>query len=528
MKRGAQIAFCSIFLIGVFLRLFLLYDQIPLNDDWHGLMYAATHSPSELLGSSSSFAHTSPLMNVYRWLLLHLVGWSELLLFLPSVLTGMFSLLVFPHLVRKVHGGVTALLFLVFLSISPLLVFYSRTGRPYGPLVFFLFLSVYSGGFWLLSNKAKYFAGYAFSAIVALYLHPVAVVTIFTPLLAGGACTVLRKPLVKVPLFRICLFGGLLGLISILILRPAATMTGAVMVDNPLPAFSEWRQVALMFFGTSSGSLAFLLLIVSLSGAVIVLRKNIFWGFLFALIFALNFLMIWVGLFAAANVAIVLVRYLIILCPVGLLWVAVALDRLSSISRVCGVLGSAGIFVLLVATSPLWEIYKAPNNFTNHSAFQESYETAGLQMPRYSRMFPWLGDHLTTSLPAFYQALPVNADCLIEYPMMIGDHCNLYYYYQQRHKKRVVVGYTMDVPWEMDRTDGVYGSCLINHVFREVKDKCQIRFHNIVNIQDAAAVQKTGADYLVVHLNLMIEMYGGAIEPESGRLPAAMDCLVSL
>lgn len=129
MKRGAQIAFLAVFWVGVFLRLFLLYDQIPLNDDWHGLMYVATHSLSELLGSSSSFAHTSPLMNVYRWLLLQGVGWSELLLFLPAVLAGFFSLLLFPKLVRKAHGGLAALLFSVLLSISPLLVFYSRTGH---------------------------------------------------------------------------------------------------------------------------------------------------------------------------------------------------------------------------------------------------------------------------------------------------------------------------------------------------------------------------------------------------------------
>jgi len=524
-KTSVQVIALVIFGVGLFLRLFLLRDQIPLNDDWHGLIYAATHSLSELLESRSTFAHTSPLMNVYRWFLLHSVGWSELLLSAPSVFAGILSLLIFPQCVRKAHGNKEALIFSGLLALSPLLIFYSRIGRPYGPLVFCLFLSLYSGGFWVLTNQLKYLALYICSSILAVYLHPVAVVTVFAPLFAGGACVLLHRKSVRTPLLRICLVGGLLGLICFLLLRPATTMTGSVMVDNPLPDFATWKQLALMFLGTSGALLAFGLLCVAACGALILLRKSLFWGGMFLGVFVLNLLAIWIGRFALVHAAIVLARYLIILCPIILFWVAIALSKLFSVSRIAGVISCVGVFFLLAATSPLWNTYRAPNNFTNHSAFQESYEPAPRHLPRRSKMFPKSANLQKTTLPDFYQRLPADADCIIEYPMMLGDLYNLNYFYQQHHRKRVVVGYTMDVPWEHDRTDGVYSRCLMNHVFCKIPFPSRLRFRSIVNIYNAEAVEKTGADYLVIHFNLLAELYNDPVETKYGRTPALKECL---
>ena len=525
-------------ILGTFLRLYLLRGQIPLNDEWHGLLYAPAHPLFYLLGHTSPYA-TCPPLNAYQWILLHTVGWTELGLLLPSLLPGILALFIFPLMVKKIHGDFTGITFALLLALSPLLAFYSRVSRPYSMLVFLVFLSVYSAGFWILSNKKRYLWAYILSATLAVYFHPVAIVSTFAPLAAGGACSVFKPrlsryfsaPQIRPSLPAILRAGIILLAFSILAVLPSWEASRAALCENPFPSLDAWRQFALMLFGTSNRLVAVILLCFGMSGAAILLRKNFFWGAVFILLWFLHILMIVISRITYVDVAIVLARYLIVLFPICFIWVGVAAEqsflfvRKNSSNLGNVVLGGALLVIgSLLFTSPLREIYKAPNNFTNHSAFQESYEFDGWQRPVLSRMSPESSVGRLTNIPEFYRALPEKTQCLIEYPMMLGDHFNFYYYYQHFHKKRIVAGYTGAVHLADQQKDCAFGNYFIDHVLGAVQNKSGIRFRNMVDILDQEAVRRTGADYLVVHRNLMNEFFPGNSQPGTGQTPDIKNC----
>ena len=81
--------------------------------------------------------------------------------------------------------------------------------------------------------------------------------------------------------------------------------------------------------------------------------------------------------------AIVISRYLISLFPLSFLLVAVGAECLLAESRrlplfrnrsaLIGIVFRSGLVGGLILFGPLWRVYYPANNFTNHSAFQESY-----------------------------------------------------------------------------------------------------------------------------------------------------------
>jgi hypothetical protein len=111
------------FLVGLFLRLYLLSDQVLIDDEWHGLYYVIGKSPWWLLTHFSIPGATCIPLNFYDWLLGATVGWSELMLRLPSLVCGLSCVLICPLLARKLIGASAAILLAFLLAISPVLIF---------------------------------------------------------------------------------------------------------------------------------------------------------------------------------------------------------------------------------------------------------------------------------------------------------------------------------------------------------------------------------------------------------------------
>src|SRR5665213_899641 len=119
------------FLAGLFLRLHLLSGQVLIDDEWHGLYYVIGKSPWWLLTHFSIPGATCIPLNFYTWLLGATIGWSELMLRLPSLVCGLLIVVAGLLLARKLVGTRRAALLAFLLAISPTLVFYSRISRPY-------------------------------------------------------------------------------------------------------------------------------------------------------------------------------------------------------------------------------------------------------------------------------------------------------------------------------------------------------------------------------------------------------------
>jgi len=93
--------------------------------------------------------------------------------------------------------------------------------------------------------------------------------------------------------------------------------------------------------------------------------------------------------------------------------------------------------------------------------------------------------------------------------MLLGNHFNLFYYYQRFHRKQVAVGFTRSIKDGPDEeTSGVLGDMIADQVLSQVKDPGQLKFKNMVDILDMAAVKNSRANYLIFHKNTELELFG--------------------
>src|SRR5476649_2234023 len=158
-------ALAMAFLAGFFLRLYLLADQVFIDDEWHGLYYVIGKSPAWLLTHFSIPGATCIPLNVYTWVLGATTGWSDLLLRLPSLICGMLCVLVCPLLARKLIGTQRAVWLGFLLAVSPLLVFYSRICRPYSAVALLAFAALLFAARWMQFGGARSAVGFVVTGV---------------------------------------------------------------------------------------------------------------------------------------------------------------------------------------------------------------------------------------------------------------------------------------------------------------------------------------------------------------------------
>lgn len=182
-STGFILILTLVILFGVLLRAYLLAGQILIDDEWQGLYYVAmVNSLSDLLTHFSLIGATCIPQNVYDYILLKTTGWSEILIRLPSVASGIAALAIFPVLVRRLFSRRITVIFTFLLGISPFLVFYSRVARPYSTVALFGFISIWALYQWITKGSKKYGIYYVISGILAIYFHLFAVIGVLVPL----------------------------------------------------------------------------------------------------------------------------------------------------------------------------------------------------------------------------------------------------------------------------------------------------------------------------------------------------------
>jgi len=88
------LALVMAFAVGAFLRSYLLGGQVLIDDELHCIYYAIGKSPGWLLTHFSIPGATCIPLNFYTWALGASVGWTEILLRLPSWLCGIACLVL--------------------------------------------------------------------------------------------------------------------------------------------------------------------------------------------------------------------------------------------------------------------------------------------------------------------------------------------------------------------------------------------------------------------------------------------------
>ena len=136
--RSGWMPFALPLAVGAWLRLTQLSKQMLGDDEWHVLRPALDNGYRYLASHFGLADHNIPLA-LYCRLMMDYFRLSEPVLRAPIVLIGIALALVFALLVQRMAGRTTAVAFSWLLAASPLLIFYSRFFRAYGPALFLAF-----------------------------------------------------------------------------------------------------------------------------------------------------------------------------------------------------------------------------------------------------------------------------------------------------------------------------------------------------------------------------------------------------
>lgn len=512
------------FLSGLWLRVYLLADQVFIDDEWHGLYYVIGKSPAWLLTHFSIPGATCIPLNFYTWVLGATMGWSELMLRLPSLVCGVLCVVVGPLLARKFIGTRRAVLLAFLLAICPVLIFYSRICRPYSAVALLAFAALLLAARWMRSGGLRPALLFIGAGVLAIYFHLFAVVTVAAPLLAAFVFHAWRRrpgiprgavagPSLQQWIGVTVVMAGITALLTLPALIHSLQSTFFNIALKGTFRLDSLPRMAQLISGTGQPVLAALFWAALIAGAIEQCRRNPWLGWMLVSLYPLHALALILSRPDAAQSAILLTRYCIPLVPVSLLFVAcgiqAALEAITARATLQPALQTLTAFAYVIAlaiTGPLPQCYVAPNNFTSHGNYQHRYGSIDWQRSFYSDFTP-AGFTLITTVRAdevspFYQLLADHPDGrpIVEYPMMIGDHFNPLYYYQHFHRRQVLVGYTTDMSLSRGLAPGnIYGSTYIDQVLSLVHDPSRLRFRNLVSMEDLSAMRGRGVEYVILH-----------------------------
>jgi hypothetical protein len=532
-------------LAGLALRVYLLPDQLIIDDEWHGLYYTIGKSPVWLLTHFSIPGATCIPLNFYTWAVGATVGWSETALRLPCVIAGVLGIATGGWLARDLVGRRRAALLAGMLAISPMLIFYSRINRPYSFVGWLCLAALLLAARWQESGKRNDGIWFATAGILAIYFHLFAVIAVAAPFLAVLGLHLQRRfhhlPAPAGPTAKQWFAAGLAVAFGTAILVGPALVASlrSTFFKVALTGTLHWGsapEVAMLLAGTGQPVLAVLFWVAAAAGAVELCRRRPWFGGMLVSLYPLHLLALVLSRPDSAQSAIVLARYCLPLVPVSLLFAACglfagleALGRRMPLRPALTGSAVAGALVTLAFAGPLPQCYVSPNNFTSHGVYQHRYGIIDWNRSFYSDLTP-PGYPLVTTIRAdevspFYRQVgerPGTAP-VVEYPMPIGDHFNPLYYYQHFHGRPVLAGYAGIATNAAALPEGnIYGDTHIDRVLGLVRDPAWLKFRQCVAMDDLAAMRRRGVEYIIIHKQF---------EAQLSRIvaaPAEMDRLARL
>jgi len=536
-----------VFAAGACLRLQNLSSQILLDDEWLGLNAVLGKSWFEVLTQFNPVDNTSLPYDIYTLALLRGFGWSEFTLRLPVILAGLLSLAVLPLLVRNVLRERVALIFAGLLAIAPFLIFYSRYARAYAVVALCCFSALLLLHQWLTTGKLGYAIGFVVAGAFSICAHLFSMIAVLAPLgtavgvalfdRSTGASSPRRQ--IIAPLRHLVIAALLLAALLVPLCLPVLRESAKLPWGRGNMTLEAVWQAATLLSGTANGPLNALFYMLLLAGFVLLFQQNRLLGWTF-----LSAIGAYPVVFAASrptglDTGAVMLRYMIAVVPVSLTLVALALDglitraqQIPGMRRGLPVAGAAGFLGCLCAAGPLPALCLSPNNFTNHSAFQYSYKRSTWESSGAVTVFPAFRVE-RNQIPPFYNWLggQTNMAAIVEYPFDICDYNDLFYYYQHFHHKRVLAGYCRDArllgygfPPSADPAAPPFGAGMLcaDNMLARVEVPAKLAFRNMVDVLDAAALSRSGADVLVLHKYIMvlkIMTNGDGAAPVFGTIP---------
>ena len=289
-------------------------------------------------------------------------------------------------------------------------------------------------------------------------------------------------------------------------------------LGNDRMTFETISNYLSILSGTSNVGMKSLFGLMFMWGLFVVFREKVVFSFSLVAIIALYFIMMALSRQEGSHAAIQAIRYSISIIPLVLIVVAFGMDRilcsLNSLMRTSNMrlilinLIPVAILINQFSLGPLLVTYQSPNNFMNHSAYQDSYKP---HIWTHSRPRDLTPGYIMRKedVSKFYFSLSKMPDVhtIIEYPMLMGDPFNLYYYYQYFHRKNILVGFTPKLIIPKRTQDYIFGVYPVDYVMSRLPDLKKVKFKNMLDMNNIESVKNTTADYVILHKHLIAEMF---------------------
>jgi hypothetical protein len=535
--RGSAVLILACVIIGAILRIRGIDSQIPIDDEWHGLDFALTRDLWFLFTHFSRAGANSVPFNLCLRTLLVTVGFSELTIALPSLIAGIALLWIFPRWIRRRFGGEAAVVAAALLAIAPFLIFYSRTARSYSILLLFECLALLGLIQWLHSAKRRHAIAWVGFGALAIWMHLSALAPLLCAFVAAAAYRVglaRRSPTPVVPRAWHVVLAGL----SMLALAGALWLP-ALLHPLPMPGLASghitWRTftgLAEIISGSSTWPLQLVFWFSALAGIrlatriageeVLTLVAAVLGGLMVVLLTHPNY-----GGIAAVFARYIMPMFLLVSLAIGMTVQTTVRMFAANTARYLLMGGALAMITLLYLLGPLPRIHGTTNSFTKHPAFQFSYAVHDPDRARPDPLDEGSAPLIHRSeLQPFYANLAREAGnaAVIEYPFILGEDANLLYFPQQIHHRPVLAGYYpsgaqeqdifglaagLRVPAEQEQASRGYimNAMMVDHVLGRRESDGRVRFRTVVNIMDPEAVKRSGAQYLVLHGNILREFF---------------------
>ena len=371
----ALIVAVGVVALAAWLRLDQLSGQWLMDDEWHAIhKLQRSSSYSEILSSFGVADYSIPLTAFYRFLT-ETIGLSELRMRFPMLVAGLALPAIAGAWAWRALSARTALLFAFLLAVSPMLVNYSRTARPYSLTLLFTILSVFLLVGFLRGQGWRYAIAYLIIAALAVYLHPITAPFFLTSVSAAALYFFLTGrtgALRKTALLLIALVSAICLIVIPPVLMDQAAL--AKKMSSSTPDFATVWGALHMWFGTGWSLTSAMACVFAILG--VKRAKERFPELLALYVSGIVGILLAILVLQPAWVhnPLTFARYLLPTLPLLLLLVAIGVtdlaERISAQVRVYFVSVAA---VMMLLGSPLPALLRESNNVTLHSLYQFDY-----------------------------------------------------------------------------------------------------------------------------------------------------------
>ena len=479
------VVFGAALLVGIFLRCWQFGDQILIDDEWHAIQKLLY---SDYAGIATHFGiadYSIPLTLYDRFLSLH-GGLSEWKMRLPMLVSGIALIGIAPWLMRRCAANATLATWSVLLAISPIMVYHSRTARPYAITALLVFIAVVAFFRWWQIRDWRWAGTYVICTFAAGWLHLITLPYLLMPFVFFAGVALWRGAERWHELARLLLLGVIVALpLAAALVPPLVNDMGALAAKSEtgyVTLHSVYRASILALGVHRAIPFAALLALLGF-GAWSWWRRD---ALLVA--YVITIVTVAAGAVMLAHPAWVqnpgtLARYLQPSLPFLLMFAAegaaLLLSRLAAAAQAAMVVIAA---VALFLAGPMPGYLYWPNQLMGHPYFQADYDPA---FNPYYTLLP------TGPVPAFYHRLarlPAGSVTLVEAPWSIVSYQDPEQLYQAVHRQFVKIG--MVAP-----------ECGMPPAYGQYPQTRGMRLREVRHLSAILRGEYKGADFLVMHLH---------------------------